>query len=133
MPPRPILQAIVLADHVYEDLHSGKKVIAGTFCEMAAVEFPTHYNRGAFLFLSLTGFQGKIPLTIEYVDIKHNDSLLEFGDILASASDPLETCELVVELPDLPLPHPGAYAFEVFLYEVPLGSLRFIVTTGIDE
>ena len=108
-------------------------MIAGTFCEMAAVEFPTHYNRGAFLFLSLTGFLGKIPLTIEYIDIKHNESLLEFGDIIAVANDPLETCELVVELPDLPLPHPGAYAFEVFLYEVPLGSLRFIVTTGIDD
>ena len=130
MPPRPVLQAIILADHVYEDMHSGKKVIAGTFCEMAAVSFPSKYNRGAFLFLSLTEFQGKLPITIEYVDLVRNETLLEFGDIIAFANTPLETCELVVELPELPLPHPGTYAFEVFLYDVPLGSFRFVVSVG---
>jgi len=130
MPPRPVLQAIILADHVYEDMHSGKKVIAGTFCEMAAVSFPSKYNRGAFLFLSLTEFQGKLPITIEYVDLVRNETLLEFGDILAFANNPSETCELVVELPELPLPHSGTYAFEIYLYDVPLGSFRFIVSEG---
>ena len=130
MPPRPVLQAIILADHVYEDLHSGKKVIAGTFCEMAAVSFPSKYNRGAFLFLSLTEFQGKLPITIEYVDLVRDETLLEFGDIIAFANNPLETCELVVELPELPLPRPGPYAFEVYLYEVPIGSFRFTVSVG---
>ena len=130
MPPRPVLQAIILADHVYEDMHTGKKVIAGTFCEMAAVSFPSKYNRGAFLFLSLTEFQGKLPITIEYVDLVRNETLLEFGDIVAFANTPLETCELVVELPELPLPHPGTYAFEIYLYDVPLGSLRFVVSEG---
>jgi len=132
MPPRPILQAIVLADHVYEDMHSGKKVIAGTFCEMAATAFPSKYNRGAFLFLSLTEFQGKLPITIEYVDLVKNETLLEFGDIIAFANTPFETCELVVELPELPLPHPGTYAFEVFLYDVPIGSFRFLVSIGAE-
>ncbi|MCL2624916.1 MAG: hypothetical protein FWD31_14735 [Planctomycetaceae bacterium] len=130
MPPRPVLQAIILADHVYEDMHSGKKVIAGTFCEMAAVSFPSKYNRGAFLFISLTEFQGKLPITIEYVDLVRNETLLEFGDIIAFANTPLETCELVVELPELPLPRPGTYAFEVYLYDVPLGSFRFVVSVG---
>jgi len=130
MPPRPVLQAIILADHVYEDRFTGKKVIAGTFCEMAAVSFPSKYNRGAFLFLSLTGFQGKLPITIDYVDLVKNESLLEFGDIIAFANNPSETCELVVELPELPLPHPGNYAFEAYLYDVPLGSLRFLVSVG---
>ena len=133
MPPRPVLQAIILADHVYEDMHTGKKVIAGTFCEMAAVSFPSKYNRGAFLFLSLTEFQGKLPITIEYVDLARNETLLEFGDILAFANNPLETCELVVELPDIPLPHPGTYAFEVYLYEALLGSFRFMVRVGKEE
>ena len=29
--PRPLLQALLVADHVYQDKDTGKKVIAGTF------------------------------------------------------------------------------------------------------
>ena len=29
--PKPVLQALVLADHVYQDKTTGKMVIAGTF------------------------------------------------------------------------------------------------------
>ncbi len=29
--PKPVLQALVLADHVYQDKSTGKKIIAGTF------------------------------------------------------------------------------------------------------
>ena len=32
--PKPLLQALILADHVYQDAQTGKKVIAGTFNQL---------------------------------------------------------------------------------------------------
>ena len=36
----PIVQAILLADHVYQDRETGKYVIAGTFNQLRGQAFP---------------------------------------------------------------------------------------------
>lgn len=37
---KPVLQALVLADHVYQDRHTGKMIIAGTFTRMTRGSHP---------------------------------------------------------------------------------------------
>jgi hypothetical protein len=124
---RPMLQALMLADHIYVDAATGKKVIAGTFNRMAADEFPTTFDASKFAFVAITGVHGVVQVTLRYVDLSTGDALAEIPNLEVESHDPLETVEMVVELPKLPMPHPGAYAFEAHWEGEMLGLLRIFV------
>jgi hypothetical protein len=120
----------VLADHVYVDSRTGKKIIAGTFNELAAPEFPSVFTGSAHVYLCLTDLRGRCRMTLEYIDLAKNKTLLSLEHIHVYAGSPLESIELIVELPDLPLPHPGSFAIEVCIGDELLGSLRLLVSEG---
>lgn len=122
----PVLQALVLADHVYDDRQTRKKVIAGTFNQLWSKQFPDRFSRTTFAFISLTDVRGEQKLMLRYVDLADNAVLMETHFAVRSG-DPLESVEIVIEIPPFPMPHPGAYAFEVLAGSEPLGSLRMTV------
>lgn len=123
-PPKALLVAFVLADHVYIDGKTGKKVIAGTFNHFAADDFPAEMARGKFAFLSLTDVRGRFEVTLRFVDLAGNDTLVELRGLAVECDDPLETVELVVEIPRLPIPHAGVYALEAHAQGEMMGMLR---------
>ena len=45
--PKPVLQAMVLADHVYQDRQTGKYIIAGTFSQIIFGSVPINQQQGA--------------------------------------------------------------------------------------
>lgn len=129
----PILQALVLADHVYIDQKTGKKVIAGTFNHFVADEFPTAITRPKFAFLSLTDIRGKIAVALELLDLSSDHVVLRIEGLEVEANDPLETVEMVVEIPQIPLPHAGVYAFEAKVDDAVIGSLRIAAADKVEE
>lgn len=132
MAVKPILQALVLSDHVYADQATGKKVIAGTFDSLWAREFPAKLARTTWFYLSVTDVQGSVEFSLKYTDLSNNEVLLSAGFCLSS-NDRLATRSLVCEIPPLPMPHPGAYAFEVFVGDEMLGSLRIVASKLEDK
>ena len=131
---RPILQALVLADHVYIDAKTGKKIIAGTFNHLAAPEFPSFFGRTTYAFISLTEVHGNLPVTLKYTDLSNSEVLLEIRDLpMEAPNDPLATVEMVVELPRFPMPHEGIFAFEVYAHDEQIGALRIQVSHSADE
>ncbi|MFO0946683.1 MAG: hypothetical protein U1D30_12160 [Planctomycetota bacterium] len=128
MAVKPVLQALLLADHVYIDNTTGKKVIAGTFNHLTATEFPSMFERRKHAFLSLTEVRGKASITLRYVDLSTNDVMLEIPNLDVFEKDPLQTVEVVVAIPKFPMPHPGAYAFEAHCEGELLGFLRVFVS-----
>ena len=131
---RPILQALVLADHVYIDAKTGKKIIAGTFNHLAAPSFPSHFGRTTYAFISMTEVHGTTPVTLRYTDLSTSETLLEIRDLpMEAPNDPLATVEMVVELPRFPMPHEGIFAFEVYAHDEPIGSLRIQVSKSDEE
>ena len=128
----PVLQAIVLADYVYFDAPTGKKVIAGTFNHLSASNFPSNLGVSKYVFLSMSGIHGEVALELSLVDLKDGSKLMEIGDLEMESSDPLDTVEMVVELPSLPLPHPGVFSVEVSRGNEVLGSIRLIVSDQKD-
>lgn len=131
---RPILQALVLADHVYIDAKTGKKIIAGTFNHLAAPEFPSFFGRTTYAFISLTEVHGNLPITLKYTDLSTSETLLEIRDLpMEAPNDPLATVEMVVELPRFPMPHEGTFAFEVYAYDEQVGTLRIQVSHSAEE
>lgn len=137
---KPVLQALVLADRVYQDV-TGKKIIAGTFncflfsrrpasreVELEDGTKQTHVQGGLhagspYAYISLTDVCKGTTLRLQFVDLTKNKQL--FGtDVTVDCNDRLRTIELVLPLPPLPIESPGTYAFEVVWEHEILGSYR---------
>ena len=127
MVAKPVLQALVLADNVYQDGRTGKMVIAGTFSKLWATQFPAKLGRTTQAYICLTELQGSVTLSLRYLDLQTNELLLKSPDIVVNSENPLATVQLVTEVPPFPMPHEGFYVFELLAGDEPLGSLRIEV------
>lgn len=140
---KPVVQALVLADRVYQDV-TGKKIIAGTFNRvllasskhcMRKEELPSGetqtfvaggMNGGSpYAYISLTDVVDGTQLTLQFVNLGKNIVLLELA-LVVNIKDRLETVEIVAPLPPLPITEPGTYAFEVVCEDEILRSHRII-------
>ena len=124
MPPQPRLQALVLADHVYSDAQTGKKVIAGTYNTLWSRNFPGLLAQQSFAYVSLTDLRGRISLEIRYVDNTDLSVLIRSEPIVVESDSPLETLEIAIAIPPLPMPHAGTYSFELHANNERLGAVR---------
>lgn len=176
----PVLQAMLLADQVYQDRNTGKYVICGIFSAIFFVpkEVPKdegtsklddHSGESAaaggdssddsrspgggssgggppepgsqkpeqiplarlvkagspYAYISLTELRGSRKFELRYVDLVEN-TVLFATQFEVSCRDPLETIQITVPLPPLPIPHEGAYALELLCDGELLGSHRVI-------
>ncbi len=127
---KPILQALLLADRVYQDADTGKKIIAGTFNSIGVARpKPAEFVPGGsgetrrlikggmhagspYDYISVTEIRGQTNLILRYLDLEDNSILLQ-AEFEVSCDNPLETVEITAPLPPLPVPHPGNYALEL--------------------
>lgn len=139
---KPVLQALILADRIYQDKDTGKKIIAGTFNQILLTRNPpppgpnqtprppqaafaqTHPG-SPYAYISLTEVRGKTPLSLRLVDLADSRVLLQ-ANMDVDHNDPLATLEIVVPLPVLQIPHPGVFALELLSDDEPLGSIRLV-------
>ena len=121
--PRPILQAFLLADYVYQDTDTGKKIIAGTFNRISAPSFPVVYPF-CTAFISLTDVKGTISLELQFRNLKTNEVIATFGGIDLHAEDPHQTVELTSQIHGLVFPDSGIFSIDVVHDEEILGSFR---------
>lgn len=127
-PLKARLQALVLADQLYLDARTGKWVVAGIFNTLHASEFPTLFNARTYAFLSLTDIVGPKELVIRYRDMQDFTILMETAPATIQAPpDRLATVNLGIPIPGFPMPHAGAYAFELHMDGEELGSVRMTV------
>lgn len=145
---KPILQALVVADYVYQDRLTGKMVVAGIFHNIQffskdAVQkeaqvrggmpvMQTGYATGSpFAYVSLTELRGEYKFNLRYVDLSNESVIFQIGfDV--TCQDPLESVEGRIPLPMLPSDKAGTFALELLWNEhEPLGLFRIRVTEGI--
>jgi hypothetical protein len=149
--PKPILQSLILADHIYEDKLTGKRVIAGIFNRIVrgkrvmkpapgseeggggtpgqrVLEIPpTGLQSGSpFAYISLTEVRGPTPFLLQLVNLDDDMALFK-SDLKVDCPNPLYTIELTVPLPPIAPPKAGIYALEVLYNNEILGSLRIVV------
>ena len=140
---KPVLQALVLAERVYED-KSGKKIIAGTFnlvrftrrlSPVQEHELPDGtketvvvggiHGGSPYAYISLTDVCDNTEIHLQFVNLTKNQVL--FGKkIVIPCNNRLGTVEIVAPLPPLPVNEPGTYAFEVVYDGEILGSHRIL-------
>jgi hypothetical protein len=145
---KPVLQALVVADHVYED-RAGKKIIAGTFntfgfrtklphqdvqrpgAEKKKIRLGDTRPGSPFAYVSLTDACEGAVLTIQFVDLTRN-AVLFGNEVTITKVERLSAIELVLPLPELPICAEGIYALEVVCEGEILGSYR-ITAKNLDE
>jgi hypothetical protein len=123
MAVRPVLQALLIADNVYTDASTGKRIIAGTFDHFTLGRFPGQLDNWSTVYVSLTEIHHAVALTVKYVDLSTDHVLAEWP-LRVQAPSRLASADGTLRVPPLPLPHPGAYALEVHERQNLLGSLR---------
>ncbi len=139
---KPVLQALLLADRIYED-KSGKKIIAGTFNKLLfqkegakprevevdgakRMTVPGGSQAGSpYVYISLTDLRGPTQCVLRYVDLSKDVSLFQV-EFAIRCDDPLQTAEVVLPMPPLPT-HPGVHALELLCDDEPVGQLRVLV------
>lgn len=139
---KPVLQALVLAERVYQDV-SGKKIIAGTFSgykfskspPVAEVVRPDGTKQRVIAggmsagspcaYVSLTDVCDGTTLQIQFLNLSKN--IVLFGtETTISNDDRLRNVELTFPLPKLPIAEAGVYALQVVCEGEILGSWRIV-------
>ena len=139
---KPVLQALILAERVYEDRNTGKKVIAGTFNSVfykrladlvKEVELPSGekvqrvpggmHGGSPTAYISITDVHDGTELTLQFVNLTKNVVLMQ-TQLVVDCEDRLRTVEIVTPLPPLPISEDGTYALEVVCEGDILGSHR---------
>lgn len=138
---KPVLQALVVADHVYRDGNTGKHIIAGTFnsfkfsrkAPVIQTETPNGTKKtivaggmdsgSPYAYVCLTDVFQKTKFQLQFIYLKKNDVLF-WTDAVIQNANRLGTIELVFPLPRLPIKEAGVYALEVVWENEILGSWR---------
>jgi hypothetical protein len=143
---KPVLQALVLAEHVYEDKLSGKKIIAGTFNRLVMSKTPpirevetpdgakqTLVRSGGsgapYAYISFTDVCDSTECELQFVSLTRNQVIFR-NSVVIQCDDRLRTIEIIAPLPRLPIPEPGVYAFEIVCEGEVIGSHRIIAVDG---
>ena len=148
---KPVLQALVLAERIYEDVLSRKKVIAGTFNEILLQKFepqeanaedgskqhilptvPGGSDMGSpMAYISLTDVLNGTKISLQVVNVTKNDVLFNI-DVQIRVQDRLATVEIVVPLPPIRLfvAAAGTFSLDVVCNGEILGSHRLVVKQG---
>jgi len=124
---KPVLQALILADQIYVDRTTGKKVIAGTFHRLWSSHFPVNFERATWAYISLTEVVDVARVSLAYVDLSNHQVLMKTPHVELKSSSPLQTVDFVCPVPPFPMLHAGVYAFEAYVDDELLGSLRITV------
>lgn len=140
---KPVLQALILADRVYQDV-SGKKIIAGTFSGFKFSKRPPvadvvgpdgtvqrvvagGSNAGSpYAYISLTDVCEGTKIQIQFLDLSKNIVLFGNDSIVLPRVDRLCNVEVVLPLPVLPISEAGTYALQVVCEGEILGSWRVV-------
>lgn len=138
---KPVLQSLLLADHVYSDQATGKKIIAGVFNRVQRMKPPARPLEGEapkpvpipptglastpFVYLALTELHSKSDFVLELTDLAENIGLFKVG-FTVDCHDPLQTVEVHFPIPALSLPHAGVYSLGLLWENELLGALRIL-------
>ncbi len=119
----PVLQAMVLADHIYTDV-SGKRIICGTFSVLNVAQFPKLFARETWLFLYLVDVAKSFSLQLRFVHLHDNKVLMQSQPVGLQSKGPLTPLDIVIQVPPFPLVAEGFYSLECWAEDHLLGALR---------
>ena len=126
-----VLQALWLLDEVEFDEDTQRVTLRGIFNSIR-VEDGAGAASGAAVFFAVRGVHDEVRLTLRYVDLRTNMTLITRP--VRVEGTPLDTIDFTVRVNEMPVPHAGVYVWELLCGEDVLGSVRVeAFVNGIGE
>jgi hypothetical protein len=123
----PYVLAMVACDYVYQDPHSGKKTIIGTFSNIMTQVLPVTVPLA--IYLVMTDGRGKVPFRLQMIDAdeEHDPIMKVEGDF--PFDDPRAVAEFVMNVPSVTFPTAGEYRIQLFACHELQMERRILVIT----
>ncbi len=111
----PVVNAMLLCEHVHRDSLSGKHTLLGVFDEIQLSAYPGKLD--AFgIYVNLTNMRGSYAIDLRWLRGDTEEELARLGPRERGAvQDPLARVELLALGTDLPLPGPGRYVLRLLV------------------
>jgi len=127
-PEDPLVNAMLLCEHVHADTASGKHTLLGVFDEVRISRFPVDLATFA-VYLNLTNLRGTYEVDLLWLRGDTEEELARLGPIGGiEVVDPLSRVELVLLGQDLAFPVPGRYVLRLAMNRRHLQDYVIIAT-----
>jgi len=124
----PTVKAMVVADEIYTDATTGKRIICGTFSQIRAIQIPGVFGKASYVFILLSDGLGEGTLRLRFVHLASNMMLLQSPPLALEFKDPLAVHDIVMQIPPFPLTEEGFYGLECWIDDNLIGSVRLDVS-----
>jgi hypothetical protein len=123
--PPPIVQSMILADHIHRDSITGKKFILGTYNSIVATRFP-FAKPGMCVYVAITDAHGQTVLRLRIVDVDDGQAPIHESAYPVDMPDPNEVYEITFGA-SMVFPVPGHYRVQLLADNELLRELRLHV------
>ena len=111
--PPPVPLALLICDHVWQDLGTGKFHVQGTFATVGSLVFPASINLSVHF--AVTDGRGESAVRLELVDVDEERPAV-FGEELAVTFEgPRQVVEGYFAFERLEIRAPGEYRLKLFM------------------
>lgn len=115
----PVLLAAIVCDVAVADPSTRKKNLIGIFDKIHVGKFPT--QRPVSLYGKITDADGYYQTEVRYVQVSTGKAMASAQGEL-QANNKLESPEMIIHFPPLPIPEEGRYEFQIWANDIFLGS-----------
>ena len=127
MNQKPVLQAFIIADDVYQGVNHRKFCISGTFNMITSQKFPAIFHKPTKAYINLADVLSDTFITLRYIDNENQNVLFEVKDLPLKKSQQNRNVEVIVEMPPFPMPHAGLYLLELWVGDSLVSIARVVV------
>ncbi|MFP4012565.1 MAG: DUF6941 family protein [Chitinispirillaceae bacterium] len=107
---KPIVLAMIICDHYYRDVHTGKSILSGTFSSINTAGFPSkHGNCAVYIALTDVAAQGEAQLLFRKEGGPFSMQMPPWN--VATPENRRAVVEIGGNINGLPLPEEGDYEF----------------------
>ena len=127
MNQKPVLQAFILADDIYQGVNHRKFSIIGTFNMISTSVFPSMFHKPTKAYINIAELLNDAEITLRYVDLEDLSVLFESPKFPVKKAMNHRNIEVIIDIPPFPIPHPGVYHLELWVDDALLSIAKVIV------
>jgi hypothetical protein len=111
VPPVPL--ALVICDHIWQDVGTGKYHLQGTCASVGSSVFPAKTNLAVYF--AVTDGRGKNTVRLELIDVDEECPAVFNEELLVTFEGPRQVVEGYFGFERLQIPRPGEYRLKLFM------------------
>ncbi len=124
--PRPVMQAMLIADHAIREIGTNKVTLVGIFDRIFGETFPLQWGHPLAIYARVTDAEGDYPIRLELVRLDDEQTIARL-DGRALIQSRLQSTELVFIVGPVDFERPGTYEVNLFADLRWVGSARLFV------